>query len=54
MPALLVFGLGLYLFRRWLYRRPHAFRIVETGFWLVCVILMALILLSLIARSLVA
>ena len=51
MP-ILVFVLALLLFRRWLYTRPVAFARVETGFWLVCVGFMAVILASFIAQSL--
>lgn len=50
MP-MLWFGVGLLFFRRWLYRHPPAFRIVETLFWFVCVGFMGLILLALLAQA---
>lgn len=42
-----LYGLGLSLFRRWLDKRPYAFSLVETLFWLACVLFVGMILTAL-------
>jgi hypothetical protein len=49
--APILFGVGLYAFRRWLYKHPQAFATVETLFWLGCVLFVGLILTALLLQT---